>query len=37
MFLIPDILSRFTGVTIEGVWIGEWIYELLIRTNRNYN
>jgi hypothetical protein len=20
------ILSRFSGVTIDGVWIGEWIY-----------
>jgi hypothetical protein len=21
-----EILSRFRGVTIDGVWIGEWIY-----------
>jgi hypothetical protein len=23
---LGTILSRFKGVTIDGVWIGEWIY-----------
>jgi hypothetical protein len=26
----------FRGVTIDGVWIGEWIYWPLIHTTRNY-
>jgi hypothetical protein len=30
------ILSRFMCVTIDGVWIGEWIYLPLIHTTRNY-
>jgi hypothetical protein len=26
MFVIPNMLSRIWGVTIDGAWIGEWIY-----------
>jgi hypothetical protein len=30
------LLSRFYGVTIDGVWIGNWIYCTLTNTTRNY-
>jgi hypothetical protein len=32
---LMSILSRI-GVTVDGVWIGEWIYWPLIHTTRNY-
>jgi hypothetical protein len=36
MTLPSNIVSQFRGVTIDGVWIGEWIYWLLIHVTRNY-
>jgi hypothetical protein len=30
------IVARFRGVTIDGVWIGEWIYGPFIHATRNY-
>jgi hypothetical protein len=30
------ILSRFNGATIDGAWIGEWIYGLLMHITWNY-
>jgi hypothetical protein len=31
-----NILSWFMGVTIDGVWTGEWIYWPLVHRTRNY-
>jgi hypothetical protein len=31
-----NILSRFMWLDIDEVWMGEWIYWLLIHTTRNY-
>jgi hypothetical protein len=33
---LQNILRRFKGVTIDGVWIGYWIYRPLLHTTRNY-
>jgi hypothetical protein len=33
---LPTILSRFRGVTKDGVWIGGWTYWPLTHTTRNY-
>jgi hypothetical protein len=38
LFLLVNycIMSWFKGVTRDRVWIGEWIYWPLMRTNQNY-
>jgi hypothetical protein len=36
MWSFKKILSRFRGVTVDGVCIGDWIYGLFIYTTRNY-